>query len=63
MVVVIPSKYAIARMAQHIKSQSGKALKAKFPFLRKVYFSREGLWSRGYGVSCIGLDEKEISPM
>ena len=60
MVVVIPPKYAVARVVQYMKSQSAKALKAKFPFLRKVYFSREGLWSRGYCVSCIGLDEKEI---
>lgn len=60
MVVVIPPKYAVARVVQYIKSQSAKALKAKFPFLRKVYFAREGLWSRGYCVSCIGLDEKEI---
>ena len=45
---------------QYIKSQSVKVLKAKFPFLRKAYFSREGIWCRGYCVSCIGLDEKEI---
>jgi putative transposase len=60
MVVVIPPKYAVARVVQYIKSRSAKALKAKFPFLQKVYLSREGIWSRGYCVSCIGLDEKEI---
>ncbi len=60
MVVVIPPKYAVARVVQYIKSRSAKALKAKFPFLKKVYFSRGGIWSRGYCVSCIGLDEKEI---
>ena len=60
MVLIIPPKYAVARVVQYIKSQSAKALKAKFPFLQKVYFSREGIWSRGYCVSGIGLDEKEI---
>jgi len=60
MVVVIPPKYAVAWVVQYIKSQSAKALKAKFPFLQKVYFSRESIWSRGYCVSGIGLDEKEI---
>ena len=60
MVVVIPPKYAVARVVQYIKSQSAKALKAKFPFLKKVYLTREGIWSRGYCVSCIGLNEKEI---
>jgi putative transposase len=60
MVVVIPPKYAVARVVQYIKSQSAKALKAKFPFLKETYFSREGIWSRGYCVSSIGLNEKEI---
>jgi len=60
MVIVIPPKYAVVRVVQYIKSRSAKALKAKFPFLKKVYFSRGGIWSRGYCVSCIGLDEKEI---
>ena len=60
MVVVIPPKYAVARVVQYIKSRSAKELKTKFPFLKKVYFSRGGIWSRGYCVSCIGLDEKEI---
>ena len=60
MVLIIPPKYAVARVVQYIKSQSAKALKAKFPFLQKVYFFREGICSRGYCVSCIGLDEKEI---
>jgi putative transposase len=60
MVVVIPPRYAVARVVQYIKSQTAKALKAKFPFLQKTYMTREGIWSRGYCVSCIGLDEKEI---
>ena len=60
MVVVIPPKYAVSRVVQYIKSRLAKALKAKFPFLKKVYFSRGGIWSRGYCVSRIGLDEKEI---
>jgi len=60
MVVVIPPRYAVARVVQYIKSQSAKALKAKFPFLQKAYVAREGIWSRGYCVSCIGLNEKEI---
>jgi len=60
MVAVIPPKYAIARIVQYIKSRSSRALKAKFPFLQKVYFSGKGIWSRGYCVSGTMLDEKEI---
>jgi putative transposase len=60
MVIMIPPRIAVARVVQYIKSHSAKKLKAKFPSLQKAYSSREGIWSRGYCVSCIGLDEKEI---
>jgi len=60
MVIVIPPRYAVTRVVQYIKSQSAKVLKAKFPFLQEAYFSRGGIRPRGYCVSCIGLDEKEI---
>ncbi len=60
MVIVIPPRIAVAQVVQFIKTQSAKKLKAKFPFLQKTYASKEGMWSRGYCVSCIGLDEKEI---
>ncbi|MCX6718940.1 MAG: transposase, partial [Candidatus Taylorbacteria bacterium] len=45
---------------QFIKTQSGGELKRKFPFLQKVFWGREGIWSRGYCVSTVGLNEKEI---
>ena len=60
MVIVVPPRIAVAEVIQFIKSQSAKKLKAKFSFLRKTYGSKEGIWSRGYCVSCIGLNEKEI---
>lgn len=60
MVIVVPPRIAVAEVIQFIKSQSAKKLKAKFPFLLKVYASKEGIWSRGYCVSSVGLNEKEI---
>ncbi|MFA5764125.1 MAG: IS200/IS605 family transposase [archaeon] len=60
MVVVIPPRVSVAEVVQFIKAQSGSQLKQKFPFLQKVFWGREGIWSRGYCVSTIGLNEKEI---
>ena len=60
MVMVVPPRIAVAKVVQFIKTQSAKLLKAKFPFLQKAYSGKEGIWSRGYCVSCIGLNEKEI---
>jgi len=60
LVIVIPPRIAVARAVQYIKTQLAKALKAKFSFLQKAYSTKEGIWSKGYCVSCIGLGEKEI---
>tara|TARA_B100000315_G_scaffold170479_1_gene159010 strand:- start:89 stop:517 length:429 start_codon:yes stop_codon:yes gene_type:complete len=60
MVMVVPPRIAVAKVVQFIKTQSAKLLKAKFPFLQKAYLGKEGIWSRGYCVSCIGLNENEI---
>ena len=60
MVIVIPPRVAVADVMQFIKSKSGKLLKAKFPFLQNLIWGRSGIWSRGYCVSTIGLNEKEI---
>ena len=59
-VIVIPPRVSVADVIGYMKAQSSKAIKAKFPFLRKTYSGKEGIWSRGYCVSCIGINEKEI---
>ena len=60
MILVIPPKLAVSRVVQFIKSQSAKILKEKFSYLKKVYYGVKGIWSRGYCISTIGLNEKEI---
>ena len=60
MVIVIPPRVSVAEVVQYIKSQSAKHLKTKFPFMQRAIYGREGIWSRGYCVSSVGLNEKEI---
>jgi len=60
LVLSFPPKYSIARVVQIIKSNTGKAMWEKFEFLRKRYYGRGGIWSAGYFVSTVGLDEKLI---
>jgi putative transposase len=60
MVLVIPPRVAVSEVVSFLKSQSSKRLEAKFPFLKKVYWGRSGMWSRGYCVSTVGLNEKQI---
>ncbi len=60
LVLNFPPKYSIAKVVQIIKSNTGKAMWEKFDFLRKRYYGRGGIWSAGYFVSTVGLDEKLI---
>ena len=60
LVMVTPPRVSVADTVGFIKSQTGHHLKLKFPFLQKTFWGREGIWSRGYCVSTVGLNEKEI---
>ena len=60
MVISFPPKYSIAKVVQVIKQNTGKALWEKFEFIRERYYRRGGMWSVGYFVSTVGLDEQTI---
>jgi len=59
-VVSFPPKYSIAQVVKVMKSNTGKALKEKFPYLRQRYWGSGGIWSVGYYASTVGLDEQMI---
>ena len=59
-VVNFPPKYSIAQVVQIMKQNTGKALRDRFEFLRERYYGRGGIWSAGYFVSTVGLDEETI---
>jgi putative transposase len=60
MVMVIPPKYAIADVMGKLKSQSASYMRIKFPWLDRVYWNENIVWSPGYFVSSVGLDEDVI---
>ena len=55
-VIIILPKYAIATVMATLKSQSASYLRKKYPFLTKVYWKENIVWSPGYFISSIGLD-------
>lgn len=59
-VVSFPPKYSIAQVVGLMKANTGRALREKFEFLRRRYWGRGGIWSVGYFVSTVGLDEETI---
>ena len=60
MVLIIPPKYAIADVMGELKSQSASYLRKKYPWLARVYWKENIVWSPGYFVSSVGLDEQVI---
>ena len=60
MLMVIPPKYSIASVMAQLKSQSASELLRKFKWLQKVYWKENIVWSPGYFVSSVGVDEDVI---
>jgi len=60
MVMIIPPGYQVSEVVGKIKCQTANKLRKKVSFLSKVYWKENIVWSLGYFVSTIGLDEKSI---
>ena len=60
MLMVIPPKYSIASVMGRLKSQSASRLREKYSWLGKVYWEENIVWSPGYFVSSVGVDEETI---
>lgn len=58
--VSIPPKYPVSHVVNLLKSNTGRKMREKFKFLDKVYWGSEGIWSIGYFVSTVGINEETI---
>ena len=56
----IPPRFALSKIVNLLKSNTGRALRAKFPFLNDVYWGDDGIWSGGYFASTVGLNEDMV---
>jgi putative transposase len=56
----IPPKMAVADVVRIIKSNTAREIRKKFNFLDKAYWGNSGIWSNGYFVSTIGVNEEII---
>ena len=60
MFVEVPPKYAVSGVVQKIKGGSSAKIRKKVAYLGKMRTKKDVLWSRGYFVSTVGIDEKVI---
>ena len=60
MVVIIPPQMSVSQAVGFMKQQTSKGLRKKFSWLHEVYKGKEVIWSAGYFVSTVGVDEEQI---
>ncbi len=60
MLISIPPKMSVGKVVGIIKANTSRRLKEKFPFLKQVYWGTDGVWSDGYFVSTVGINEQII---
>jgi len=58
--VSVPPTMAVGKVVGIIKQNTSRELKRKFPFLRQIYWGTDAVWSEGYFVSTVGIDETII---
>jgi putative transposase len=59
LVLAIPPKYAVSQIMGYLKGKLALRVLSHYPQLRQRYWGNH-LWSRGYCVSTVGLDEDKI---
>ena len=59
-VMIIPPRYAVSEVIGRLKGQSASLLRKQCAWLSKVYWAENIVWSPGYFVSTVGIDEAKI---
>ena len=60
LVLIIPPKYSASDVVARLKAESSSMMRQKFTFLEKVYWKENIVWSPGFFLSTIGVNEKVI---
>ena len=60
LLVSIPPTVTVGSVVRLLKSNTAQSLNGKFPHLREVYWGTRSIWSAGYFVSTVGVNEELI---
>ena len=60
MLISIPPTMSVGKAIGLIKQNTARELKQKFPFLKQVYWGTDAIWSEGYFVTTVGINEEMI---
>jgi len=60
-VAIIPPKYSASDVVAQIKARSAGILRKKFAWLDRVFWKERNIvWSSGFFISTVGLNEQQI---
>ena len=60
MLVSIPPQRSVGAVVRIIKASTARDLNKKFPHLKQIYWGTQSIWSAGYFVSTVGINESII---
>ena len=60
MVMIIPPSYTVSGVIGRIKGVTASKIRKRFLWLKKLYTRENIVWSTGYFVSTVGIDEEKI---
>ena len=60
MIMVVPPKYAVSDVIGRMKGMTASRIRKKFAWLKKLYWKENVVWSTGYFVTTIGIDEDKV---
>jgi len=58
--IEVPPNIAISDAVKALKGASSLRLRKKFKFIKDMYLDKDGIWSVGYFVSSVGLNEEQV---
>jgi putative transposase len=60
MIMIIPPKYAVSDIVGRMKGMTASSLRKRFGWLKELYWEDNIVWSPGYFVSTVGIDEDRM---
>jgi putative transposase len=60
MVMIIPPRYAVSTVVGKMKGTTSSELRKKFEWLKNRYWKENIVWSPGYFVSTVGIEEEKV---
>jgi putative transposase len=58
--IEIPPNISVSDAVQLLKGSSSMYIRKKYKFIREMYLEKDGIWSVGYFVSSVGLNEETV---